>query len=116
MQGHLLLDRDILEQEELLHQAKAMLEGQVPHLRVRAIQGLLLKAIRGLELLLDLKATQGLALHLDNKDMEEHLPLTRVMVGELLLKAMGVSSSNNRDMVEQLPHLNRVVDMVEDHL
>jgi len=38
------------------------------------------------------------------------------MVGELLLKAMGVSSSSNRGMVEQLLHLNRVVDMVEDHL
>jgi len=87
----------------------------VPHLRVKDIQGLLHKDILELELHPDLRDTQELGLHLDNKDTEEHLLPTRDMV-ELLLKAMVDSNNNNRDMVEQLPHLNRVVDMVEDHL
>lgn len=111
--GPLLLDKDTLVQQELLHQVKVMLEGLVLHHRVRAIQGLLLKDILELELLqADLKDTQELGLLLDNKDTEVLL-LTRDMVVELLLKAM---EDNNRDTVEQLPHLSRVVDMVEDHL
>lgn len=106
--------RDILVQQELLHQVKDMLEGRVPHLRVKDIQGLLLKAILELEHLPGPKGTQELGLHLDNKDTEEHLLLTRDMVVEHLLKAMADSNSNNRHMVEQLLHLNRVVDMLED--
>lgn len=116
MQVLLPLDRDILVQQELLHQAKVMLEGRVSHLRVKAIQGLLLKAILELEHLLGLKDTLELGLHLDNKDTEEQLLLTRDMVVEHLLKAMGDSNSNNRDMEELLLHLNKVVDMVEEDL
>lgn len=116
MQVLLPLDRDILVQQELLHQAKVMLEGRVSHLRVKAIQGLLLKAILELEHLPGPKDTLELGLHLDNKDTEEQLLLTRDMVEEHLLKAMGDSNSNNRDMEEQLLHLNKVVDMVEEDL
>ena len=91
-----------------------------PHLQVKALtdQELLLrvKAIQEPENLLpDPRDIQGLELHLDNKDMEEHL-LSRDMVVEQLLKGMQDSNNSSRGMVVQLFPPSRAEAMLQAHL
>jgi len=130
IQGPGLLDRDTLVQEP--HQDKDILVLLEPLLQVKAIidQELLLRvkailvhpissrAIQELGHLPDPRDTQGLELHLDNKDMEEHLLNRDTVVVEQLLKGMqdSNSSSSSRVMVVQLLPHSRAEAMVEAHL